>query len=251
VFIFDPLIVNVDMEEEKKREEIAGMFDRIAWRYDFLNHFLSLGTDVWWRRRAISSISRLINPSRILDVATGTGDMAIASLRLNPDSVTGIDISSKMLELGRQKLTRKKVAHRITLLQAPSESIPFPEGSFDVAMSSFGVRNFSDVNKGISEMYRILRDGGVIMILEFSKPSNFPFKQVYNFYFRSVLPLLGRLFSHDRSAYMYLPDSVSKFPQGEEFLERLLAAGFTSPKQKRVSGGVATIYTAVKKARNI
>jgi len=239
------------MEEEKKREEIAGMFDRIAWRYDFLNHFLSLGTDIWWRRRAISAIERLINPSKILDVATGTGDMAIASLRLKPDSVIGIDISSKMLEKGIQKVTRKKVADRITLFQAPSESIPFPEGSFDVAMSSFGVRNFSDVDKGLSEMYRILRDGGVIMVLEFSKPSGFPFKQVYSFYFGSVLPLLGRLFSHDRSAYLYLPDSVSKFPQSDEFLERLLIAGFITPEQKRLSGGVATIYTAVKQLRNI
>ncbi len=227
------------------------MFDRIAWRYDFLNHFLSLGTDIWWRRRAISAIAKMISPARILDVATGTGDMAIASLRLNPDSVIGIDISSRMLELGKQKMIRKKLTDKITLLKAPSESIPFPEASFDAAMSSFGVRNFSDVNKGLSEMYRVLRNEGVIMVLEFSKPSDFPFKQIYNFYFRTVLPFLGRLFSHDRSAYLYLPDSVSRFPQGEEFLEKLLEAGFTSANQKRLSGGVATIYTAMKRTRNI
>lgn len=241
-----PYQFTADMEEKIKRDEIAGMFDRIAWRYDFLNHFLSLGTDIWWRRRAITAISRLINPTRILDVATGTADMAIASLRLNPDTVIGIDISPKMLEHGRQKLLKKKVAGKIKLIQAPSEAIPFPDGSFDVSMSSFGVRNFSDVDKGLSEMYRILREGGVVMVLEFSKPSGFPFKQIYNLYFKSVLPLLGRLFSHDRSAYMYLPDSVSRFPQGEEFLTRLLAAGFKFPDQKRLSGGVATIYTAVK-----
>lgn len=239
------------MEEEKKRDEIAGMFDRIAWRYDFLNHFLSLGTDIWWRKRAITAISRLINPTSILDVATGTCDMAVASLRLNPDTVVGIDISPKMLELGKRKLIRKNLTDRINLILAPSESIPFPENSFDVAMSSFGVRNFSDVDKGLSEMFRILRVGGVIMVLEFSKPSGFPFKQVYNLYFKSLLPLLGRLFSHDKSAYMYLPDSVSRFPQGEEFLERLKAAGFSLPAQKRLSGGVATIYTAVKHQRNI
>ena len=173
------------MEEEKKRDEIAGMFDRIAWRYDFLNHFLSLGTDIWWRKRAITAISRLINPTSILDVATGTCDMAVASLRLNPDTVVGIDISPKMLELGKRKLIRKNLTDRINLILAPSESIPFPENSFDVAMSSFGVRNFSDVDKGLSEMFRILRVGGVIMVLEFSKPSGFPFKQVYNLYFKS------------------------------------------------------------------
>jgi demethylmenaquinone methyltransferase / 2-methoxy-6-polyprenyl-1,4-benzoquinol methylase len=234
------------MNEEQKREEIAGMFDRIARRYDFLNHFLSLGTDVWWRRRAISAIARLRKAERVLDVATGTGDMAIAALRLNPLSITGIDISPQMLEYGRRKLVRKGLTTKIELVKAASEAIPFGDGSFDVAMSAFGVRNFSDTLKGLTEMNRVLVPGGVIMVLEFSKPSRFPFRQVYSLYFNSVLPFFGRLFSRDSSAYTYLPESVGRFPQGEEFLQLLVNAGFGSPKEKRVSGGIATIYTAVK-----
>jgi demethylmenaquinone methyltransferase/2-methoxy-6-polyprenyl-1,4-benzoquinol methylase len=234
------------MNEEQKRDEIAGMFDRIARRYDFLNHFLSLGTDVWWRRRAISAIGRLRKAERVLDVATGTGDMAIAALRLNPVSVTGIDISGQMLEYGRRKLVRKGLTKRIELVKAPSEAIPYGDGSFDVAMSAFGVRNFSDTLKGLTEMNRVLVPGGVIMVLEFSKPSRFPFRQVYSLYFNSVLPFFGRIFSRDSSAYTYLPESVGRFPQGEEFLQLLVNAGFGSPKEKRVSGGIATIYTAVR-----
>jgi demethylmenaquinone methyltransferase / 2-methoxy-6-polyprenyl-1,4-benzoquinol methylase len=235
------------MNDEQKREEIAGMFDRIAWRYDFLNHFLSLGTDIWWRKRAVSAISKLIKPESILDVATGTGDMAIAALKLNPASVTGIDISEMMLGQARSKLARKNLAELIELVKAPSESIPFPDGRFDVAMSAFGVRNFSDTLGGLKEMNRVLRQGGVIMVLEFSKPSGFPVRQLYNFYFRSVLPFFGRIFSRDSSAYTYLPESVSRFPQGEEFLSLLEQAGFGSPKEKRLSGGIATIYTAIKR----
>lgn len=234
------------MNEEQKREEIAGMFDRIARRYDFLNHFLSLGTDIWWRRRAISAIARLRKAERVLDVATGTGDMAIAALRLNPVSITGIDISPQMLEYGRRKLVRKGLTRKIELVKAPSEAIPYSDGSFDVAMSAFGVRNFSDTLKGLTEMNRVLVPGGVIMVLEFSKPSRFPFRQVYSLYFNSVLPFFGRLFSRDSGAYTYLPESVGRFPQGEEFLQLLVNAGFGSPKEKRVSGGIATIYTAVK-----
>jgi demethylmenaquinone methyltransferase / 2-methoxy-6-polyprenyl-1,4-benzoquinol methylase len=238
------------MSEEQKRKEIAGMFDRIAWRYDFLNHFLSLGTDIWWRRKAISAIANLVKPERILDVATGTGDMAIAALRLNPLTIKGIDISEQMLQRGRQKLIKKGLTKRIELVQAASEQIPYPDESFDVAMSSFGVRNFSDTLKGLTEMNRVLIPGGVIMVLEFSKPSSFPFRQVYGFYFNSVLPFFGRLLSRDSSAYTYLPDSVSRFPQDNAFLRLLVDAGFGSAEQKRLSGGIATIYTAIKTERN-
>jgi demethylmenaquinone methyltransferase / 2-methoxy-6-polyprenyl-1,4-benzoquinol methylase len=172
--------------------------------------------------------------------------MAIAALRLNPLSITGIDISPQMLEYGRRKLVRKGLTTKIELVKAASEAIPFGDGSFDVAMSAFGVRNFSDTLKGLTEMNRVLVPGGVIMVLEFSKPSRFPFRQVYSLYFNSVLPFFGRLFSRDSSAYTYLPESVGRFPQGEEFLQLLVNAGFGSPKEKRVSGGIATIYTAVK-----
>lgn len=237
------------MGNEKNREEIAGMFDRIAWRYDFLNRFLSGGTDTLWRRRAVSAIGRMTSPETILDVATGTGDLAIASLRLKPLKVTGIDISGAMLAEARKKIARKGLENVIEFHLAPSEEIPFGDNSFDVVMAAFGVRNFSDTLGGLSEMCRVLKEDGVVMVLEFSKPSGFPFRQVYGFYFRRVLPLLGRLFSRDSSAYTYLPESVSSFPEGDEFLGLMREAGFGSPGMKRLSGGIATIYTGRKMAR--
>ena len=234
------------MQTARKREEISEMFDRIAWRYDFLNHFLSLGTDIWWRRRAVAAIGRMKKPERILDVATGTADLAIAALRLGEVKVTGVDISQKMLLEGRKKIERKGLTDRIELVAAASEELPFPDATFDVAMSAFGVRNFADTATGLSEMYRVLSDGGVIMVLEFSKPARFPLRQIYGFYFKRLLPLLGRLFSRDSSAYTYLPDSVGSFPEGEAFLNLLGAAGFGSTEMKRLSGGIATIYTGIK-----
>jgi demethylmenaquinone methyltransferase / 2-methoxy-6-polyprenyl-1,4-benzoquinol methylase len=239
------------MQTSEKRDEISGMFDRIAWRYDFLNHFLSFGTDKRWRRRAVAAIGRLKRPVHILDVATGTADLAIEALRLGPDKVTGADISPGMLQEGRKKIMKMGLAEKIELVLAPSEELPFPDGTFDVAMAAFGVRNFADTAAGLSEMYRVLSDDGVIMVLEFSKPDRFPVKQLYGFYFRRLLPMMGRLFSRDRSAYTYLPASVGSFPEGEAFLNLLGAAGFGSPEMKRLSGGIATIYTGRKTAITI
>ncbi len=230
----------------RKKEEVRTMFDSIAWRYDFLNHFLSFGTDLSWRRKAINEIATRIKPERILDIATGTCDLAIESLRLSPDIVTAVDISQRMLEEGRKKLYRKKLNDRIELVIGDSENLPFDEGSFDTVMVSFGIRNFENPETGLSEMYRVLRKEGIVMILEFSNPSGFPFKTVYGFYFHKIMPLFGSAFSKDKSAYSYLPDSVTSFPEGNDFLDLMASAGFAGLKQRRLTGGVATIYTGRK-----
>jgi demethylmenaquinone methyltransferase / 2-methoxy-6-polyprenyl-1,4-benzoquinol methylase len=228
-----------------KKAKVESMFDSIAWRYDFLNHFLSFGIDKLWRKRAVRIISRSFKNPDILDVATGTGDLAIAAIKLNPGKITGIDISQKMLAIGKEKILKKGLAGRITLMTGDSENIPFPDSVFDVAMVAFGVRNFSDPVKGLSEMRRVIRKRGMILVLEFSKPTHFPFRTVYNFYFKNILPFFGNLFSKDKSAYSYLPDSVMKFPDNEEFLKLLKQAGFTDTKQRKLTGGVASIYTAI------
>jgi len=234
-----------DLRTEKKTA-VESMFDSIAWRYDFLNHFLSFGIDRLWRRKAIKIISKTYKNPDILDVATGTGDLAIAAMRLNPKKITGIDISQKMLNIGIEKIARKGYSERIELIQADSENIPFDDNLFDVAMVAFGVRNFSDPVKGLTEMNRVICCNGMIVVLEFSKPSAFPFRPIYNFYFRNILPFFGKLFSKDKAAYNYLPDSVMKFPDNEEFLKLLHSAGFSEGRQIKLTGGVASIYTGIK-----
>lgn len=229
-----------------KKHEVRSMFDSIAWRYDFLNHFLSFGTDFLWRRIAIGEIRKRISPRFILDVATGTCDLAIAALKLNPVKITGVDISQRMLEEGRKKIYRKRLQESIELVLGDSEELPFDNGTFDVTMVAFGVRNFETPGKGLAEMYRVLRPGGVIMVLEFSTPAKFPFRTIYGFYFRRVLPFFGRIFSKDRSAYDYLPESVSRFPEGEVFLSLMSENGFVSLGSRILTGGVATIYTGIK-----
>ncbi|TAL67877.1 MAG: bifunctional demethylmenaquinone methyltransferase/2-methoxy-6-polyprenyl-1,4-benzoquinol methylase UbiE [Bacteroidetes bacterium] len=225
---------------------VESMFDSIAWRYDFLNHFLSFGIDRLWRRRAIRIISKHYKNPYILDVATGTGDLAIAAMKLNPSKITGIDISNKMLRIGKVKVDKKGFSQIIELMSGDSENIPFSDNVYDVAMVAFGVRNFSDPLKGLSEMKRVIRNEGMIMVLEFSKPTGFPFRLVYNFYFRNILPFFGNLFSKDKAAYNYLPDSVMKFPDNKEFLDLLIKAGFSDAKQFKLTGGIASIYTAIK-----
>jgi demethylmenaquinone methyltransferase/2-methoxy-6-polyprenyl-1,4-benzoquinol methylase len=232
--------------EQDKKAAVTSMFDNIAFRYDFLNHFLSFGIDRCWRRKAVKIISETHKNPEILDVATGTGDLAVAALKLNPVKITGIDISRKMLDKGREKIIKKGYSDRIELLSGDSEDIPFNENSFDVAMVAFGVRNFADPLKGLSEMRRVLRNGGLIMVLEFSRPSKFPFRQIYYFYFMRILPLLGRLFSKSRNAYTYLPESVMQFSDNEQFIDLMEKAGFSGVRQKRVTGGVASIYTGFK-----
>jgi demethylmenaquinone methyltransferase / 2-methoxy-6-polyprenyl-1,4-benzoquinol methylase len=232
--------------KEAKKAAVEVMFDSIAWRYDFLNHLLSFNIDRYWRRKAIKIISEKYNFPSVLDVATGTGDLAIAAVKLNPERITGIDISEKMLEKGREKIRRKGFAGKIDLISGDSENIPFNDNVFDVAMVAFGVRNFADPVKGLSEMNRVIREGGMIMVLEFSKPSHFPFKSLYNFYFKNILPFFGRLFSRDDSAYRYLPESVMRFPDNEEFLKLLAQAGWSDTHQLKLTGGIASIYTGLK-----
>jgi demethylmenaquinone methyltransferase / 2-methoxy-6-polyprenyl-1,4-benzoquinol methylase len=229
-----------------KKAAVRTMFNSIAWRYDFLNHFLSFGIDRLWRKKAIRTIFKAYKNPAIVDVATGTGDLAITAMRFNPSKITGIDISANMLEIGRQKVLNKGYAGKIELIEGDSENLPFSDNVYDVAMVAFGVRNFADPLKGLSEMKRVIKTGGMIMVLEFSKPQSFPFRPIYNFYFRRILPLFGRLFSKDKSAYTYLPESVMNFPDNEEFLKLLSNAGFKTTKQVKLTGGVASIYTGIK-----
>ena len=231
--------------EGSKKEQVAQMFDNISKRYDFLNHMLSLSIDKGWRKKVVK-LAAEGKPKQILDVATGTADLAIALTQAHPDKITGIDISRGMLDVGQKKIEARKLTHIITLEQADSENLPFKDESFDVVTVAFGVRNFENLEKGLSEIRRVLKKDGKILVLEFSQPTSFPFKQVYKFYFRNILPGLGRLVSKDQSAYTYLPESVNAFPYGREFTTILHQVGFREAVFKPVTFGVATIYEAVK-----
>lgn len=228
-----------------KKLQVEAMFDNIAHKYDFLNHFLSANIDKLWRKKVVKAVAAS-NPSKVLDVATGTADLAIALSKYCSAETTGIDISRKMLDVGQDKLNTRKLSTQIKLMQADSENLPFDDETFDAVMVAFGVRNFEDLDRGLSEMYRVTRKGGMVAVLEFSKPKKFPIKQLYNFYFKNILPVLGKLFSKDRGAYTYLPESVNLFPEGKAFIDRLSAAGYSSIEQKRLTFGIATIYTALK-----
>jgi demethylmenaquinone methyltransferase/2-methoxy-6-polyprenyl-1,4-benzoquinol methylase len=229
------------------KSAIGQMFDSIAWRYDFLNHFLSFGIDRLWRRRVIEIISKSYKNPHIIDVATGTCDLAIAATSLKPSRITGIDISEKMIELGRRKIERKGLSEIIQVLKCDSENICFEDNSFDVGMVAFGVRNFNDPLKGLSEMRRVIRENGLLVVLEFSRPTGFLFKYVYNFYFRNLLPLAGKVFSKNKLAYRYLNESVMGFPDNEEFMILMKNAGLSDLGQVKLSGGIASIYTGIKK----
>jgi len=221
------------------------MFDNISHRYDFLNHFLSLGIDRVWRKKAIGMLQS-IEPKFILDVATGTGDFAIQSLSLQPDKVIGIDISEGMLARGRVKLKERQLNDKVELLSGDSENIPFAENKFDAVTVAFGVRNFENLEKGLHEIYRVLKPNGKVVVLEFSKPSQFPFKQVYNFYFRTILPKLGKLISKDPAAYTYLPESVKAFPDGENFIAILRNVGYKNTACRSLTFGISSIYIGQK-----
>lgn len=229
----------------EKKTRVRSMFNSIAGRYDFLNHFLSARMDIRWRKKAGRMLA-VYRPESVLDVATGTGDFAIAALRSGATKITGIDIAGEMLAIGREKLKKKKLAHLITLQQGDSEDIPFADRTFDAAIVAFGVRNFGDLEKGLSEIHRVLKSPGVAVVLEFSQPHGFPVKQLYGFYFRYILPLLGKMISGDSSAYTYLPESVYSFPEGKEFLRILAGRGFVNVKQKKLSAGIASIYVGEK-----
>lgn len=232
---------------ESKKEQVARMFDNIAGKYDFLNHFFSVGIDRRWRKKAIAILAKS-SPRRILDVATGTADFAMETAKIGPDHITGIDISAGMLEVGRKKIRDNNLADLIDLVQADSEDLPFADDSFDAITVSFGVRNFQNLKKGLSEMQRVLRPGGTVVILEFSKPRKFPLKQGYFLYFKYIMPTIGRLVSNDKSAYRYLPQSVLAFPEGKDFEAVLSSLGFVDITTKPLTAGIASIYSASKPA---
>lgn len=231
--------------DASKKEEVAEMFDNISKRYDFLNHFLSLGIDKLWRRKAVRQLKDL-RPKRILDLATGTGDFAIAALKLNPDEVVGVDISQGMLDMGIQKMKKRGHDKIVKMQLADSEKLPFEDASFDALTVGFGVRNYENLEKGLSDMLRILRPGGKAVILEFSKPKKFPIKQVFGFYSKRVIPFLGKLISKDKRAYAYLPESVEAFPEGKDFETIMTKLGYKEVNSILLSGGIATIYMGLK-----
>ncbi len=233
---------------ESKKKQVADMFDNIAHRYDFLNQILSLGIHHGWRKKACKTLTK-VQPKTMLDVATGTGDFAVEANRvLNPDQIIGVDISEGMMKFGREKLKKNNLDHKITLQSGDSENLPFENNTFDAITVGFGVRNFENLDKGLENMCRVLKPGGMVAVLEFSRPRKFPVKQLYNFYFLRVLPLIGKLFSKDSRAYTYLPESVNAFPDGEAFMERMKKAGFSNVTWQPLTFGIASIYTGTKNA---
>jgi demethylmenaquinone methyltransferase / 2-methoxy-6-polyprenyl-1,4-benzoquinol methylase len=230
-----------------KKEEVEKMFDNIAHRYDFLNRLFSMRIDTLWRKKALRLIS-LYQPRELLDVATGTADFAIEAARMNPrlQKVVGLDLSEGMLARGRAKVLAGRWSDKIELVKGDSENLPFADGSFDAVTVAFGVRNFENLERGLSEMRRVLRPGAPMVILEFSRPTAFPVKQLFRFYFRRVMPVVGRLFSKDHRAYTYLPESVDQFPQGKEFLDILERTGLRELRCIPLSGGIASIYTGIR-----
>lgn len=236
----------VTPEQEAKKNQVARMFDGIAHRYDFLNHFFSLGIDVLWRKSCIR-ILRNEQPEKLLDVATGTADFAIEAVRMGLDvHVTGVDISAGMLDVGREKIAVRGWNDRIELIQGDSVALPFDDGSFDGFTVAFGVRNFEDLQGGLQDMLRVLKPGAMGLVLEFSKPKHFPIKQVFGLYFKHIMPTVGKWVSKDPAAYTYLPESVQAFPEGEAFLDEMSKAGYVDVKAKSLTGGIATIYTGRK-----
>ncbi len=232
--------------EMNKKGQVALMFDNIAQSYDRLNQVLSLGIDRYWRWRAIRYLKD-VQPQTILDVATGTADLAIATAKqLQPTLIVGVDISEKMLDYGRIKVKNAALDKIITLKTGDAENLSFSSNTFDAITVSFGVRNFENLEKGIAELYRVVRSGGRLVVLEFSKPQTPGIKQLYNFYFTHVLPRIGRLVSKDTSAYTYLPQSVQAFPQGAEFVQILTKNGFKTAKCIRLTFGICSIYIADK-----
>ncbi len=231
--------------EGGKKEKVRNMFNNISGHYDFLNHFLSFGIDILWRKKMIRKMGKF-HPQVLLDVATGTGDLAIEARKIKPEKIIGIDIAEGMLKVGEEKIKKRNLDSLISLQVGDSEDIPFSDLKFDAAMVAFGVRNYENLDKGLADMHRVLKTDGRIWVLEFSKPKKFPVKQLYNFYFKNILPLIGKIVSKDQSAYTYLPDSVQKFPSGDEFLKHLNLVGFKDLKMFPLSFGIATIYCGKK-----
>ncbi len=227
-----------------KKEQVTIMFDNIAKSYDFLNHSLSLGMDKVWRKKAIKKLRN--NTNNILDIATGTGDFALSAAKYTNAQITGIDISQGMLDIAIEKIAEKKLDNRIILQKGDSENLPFEKSTFDAITVGFGVRNFENISKGLSEMYRVLNTNGIVVILEPSTPKKFPLKQIYKMYFHHILPTIGSWVSKDKSAYKYLPDSVDAFPSADKFITQLEIAGFKDCKYFPLTFSIVSLYVAIK-----
>lgn len=229
-----------------KKEQVATMFNNISGTYDFLNHFLSLGIDIIWRKKAIKELVAH-KPKIILDVATGTGDFAFEALTiLKPEKIIGVDISEGMLNIARKKINERNLSHVFSVQTGDSEGLNFEDNTFDAITVAFGVRNYEDLEKGLADMLRVLKPNAKIVILEFSKPRNFPIKQLYNFYFQHITPFFGKLFSKDKRAYTYLPESVEAFPDGQDFTNLMTKVGYKNTKHRSLTFGISAIYTGIK-----
>lgn len=240
------MILPYQTSESSKKEQVAQMFDNISPRYDLLNRILSLGIDVYWRKKAVAKLKKA-QPSEVLDIATGTADFAISIYEnLKPKRIVGVDISEGMLAVGREKIRKQRYSEYISLQTGDSENLPFENETFEAITAAFGVRNFENLEKGLGEMYRVLKKGSKIVILEFSQPESFPFKQLYFFYFQYILPFLGKLVSNDNRAYTYLPESVKAFPYGKDFLQILGKLGFKNLECDVLTFGIASIYVGEK-----
>ncbi|MBT7896401.1 MAG: bifunctional demethylmenaquinone methyltransferase/2-methoxy-6-polyprenyl-1,4-benzoquinol methylase UbiE [Flavobacteriales bacterium] len=237
-------IVKPYKTDKGKKEQVKQMFNKIAKRYDLLNHTLSLGMDFVWRRKAIKKITN--NPKKILDIATGTADFAISAAKYTDANITGIDISDRMINIGEKKINKKNLKNRIKLSIADSENLPFNKSSFDAITAGFGVRNFENLEKGLNEIFRVIKKDGFVVILEPSTPKIFPLKQIFRFYFNTILPKIGTLLSDDRSAYTYLPNSVKNFPNGKEFIKILDNIGFRKTSYFPLTFGIVSLYVAIK-----
>lgn len=228
-----------------KKQQVEQMFDNISGKYDLLNRILSMGIDVSWRKKVVKSVKKQ-NPKTILDIATGTGDLAIAMAKATDAKITGFDLSVGMLEVGKRKIVEENLQDRIEMIQGDAEKMPFADDSFDVITVAFGVRNFENLKKGLDDIYRVLKPGGKLIILEFSQPQAAPMKQLYSFYSRYILPRIGKKISKDQSAYTYLPDSVKAFPHGDEMKKILKNSNFVEPFDKKLTFGIASIYESLK-----
>jgi demethylmenaquinone methyltransferase / 2-methoxy-6-polyprenyl-1,4-benzoquinol methylase len=232
--------------DSSKKEQVAKMFDTISSEYDNLNRVISFGVDVSWRKKIVKMVASK-KPKAILDVATGTGDLAILLSQIDTEKIVGLDISAGMLEIGKQKIAARNLSGRIEMVLGDGEKIPFEDNTFDAITVAFGIRNFENLEAGLSEILRVLKPEGQFVILETSVPEKFPFKQGYNFYTKNIMPLIGRLFSKDKVAYKYLSDSASIFPHGERLNNILRNIGFIDVRNLPQTFGVATIYSASKK----
>lgn len=231
--------------DRSKKEQVTEMFDNIAPRYDFLNHALSMGVDITWRRKAIKML-KPYKPEIVLDIATGTGDFAIEAVKLNPKEIIGLDISAGMLEVGQKKISKKQLDKQIRMVQGDSEDLPFEDGSIGAITVGFGARNFENLEKGLGEMLRVLKPGGAAVVLEPAVPTKFPMKQLFGLYFRGILPLMGRIVSGDKRAYTYLPESVKAFPHGEEFTAICEKVGYRKCIYKPLTFGICALYLLEK-----